>query len=393
MGSIKDKAAIIGMGCTRFANHHDRDLEDLVVEAVTSALEDARCKKEDIDCFYWGSAFSGGMSGLNLSTKIKVNKPVTRLENYCATGQDAIRNACYAVASGVVDIAMAVGAEKLNDTGYSGLIIPPDQDDQTALELSAPSVFNWLAVAYSAKYNIPFEQLRKALVHVAFKNHQNGALNPKAMFRSAVPENVIAKSPIISAPYLTIMDCSGVSDGAAAAVITRADMALKYTKNPMYIKAAQLIASTGKEEYTADYDFTNIEAAGESARRAYKEAGITDPVKEIDAIAVHDCFTITEIILCEELGLSSRGEGWKDVLSGKFDRNGEMPVNIDGGLKAFGHPVGASGIRMLYEFWQQFQGLAGERQLSLPRIAAAQNLGGSPSKCVSSFIIVGKELG
>lgn len=392
MGSIKDKTAIIGMGCTRFGNHHDRDLEDLVVEAVGSALEEARLKMEDVDCFYWGCAFSG-MSGINLSSKIKVNKPVTRLENYCATGSEAVRNACYAVASGVFDIAVAVGGEKLNDSGYSGLIVPPDVDDRTLVDMTTPAMFNMLAVAYSAKYDIPHEELRKALIRVAYKNHRNGALNPKAMFRSEVPENVIAQSPIIAAPFLTIMDCSGISDGAAAAVITRADLAHKYTEAPMYVKAAQLIATSGKEEYTAGYNFTELTAAGESARRAYAEAGIVDPVSQLDSLAVHDCFTITEIILYEELGISKRGEGWKDVLQGKFDHDGKVPVNIDGGLKAFGHPIGASGIRMLYEFWLQFKGEAGQRQLKAPRLAAAQNLGGAPYKHVSSFVVVGNELG
>lgn len=394
MGSIKDKAAIIGMGCTRFGNHHDRDLEDMVVEAVFGALEDARLTINDIDSFYWGCVYSG-TAGVSLSTRIKVNQPVTRLENYCATGSEAVRNACYAVASGAVDIAMAVGGEKLNDTGYSGLVIAPEFDDKTAADycLTAPSVFHMLAVAYSEKYNVPYEQLRKALVRVAYKNHYNGSLNPKAMFRQEVPEDVIAKSPMICAPYLTIMDCSGVADGAAAAIITRAELAPKFTKKPMYVKAAQLIASSGKEEFTDCYNFTDIYAAGESARRAYQEAGITDPVNELDMVAVHDCFTITEIILCEELGLSKRGEGWKDVLEGKFDLRGEIPVNIDGGLKAFGHPIGATGMRMLYEYWLQFKGEAGERQLKAPRLAAAQNLGGAPFRCVSSFIIVGNELG
>lgn len=392
--SIKDKVAIVGMGNTRFSNHHDRDLEDLIVEATEAALKEANLTIDDVDAFYLGSAFTGGMSGLNLSTKLKIkNKPVTRLENYCATGSEAVRNAAYAVASGTYDVVMAIGAEKLNDTGYSGLVVPPQVEDRTDLEVTAPSIFNMMAVAYSEKYGIKYEDLRKALVRTAYKNHYNGSFNSKAMFRKALPQEVIEKSPPVAAPYLTIMDCSGVSDGASAAIVTRAEMASKYTNTPMYIKAAQLTASSGEEELCQDYDFTELRSAHESARRAYEEAGINDPVKEIDMAAVHDCFTITEIILCEELQLSKRGEGWKDVLNGKFDKDGDIPVNIDGGLKSFGHPIGASGIRMLYEFWLQFKGEAGERQLDDPKLAVAQNLGGAPYKSVSSFIVVGKELG
>lgn len=392
--SIKDKVAIVGMGNTRFSNHHDRDLEDLIVEAAETALKEANLTLEDVDAFYLGAAFTGGMSGLNLSTKLKIkNKPVTRLENYCATGAEAVRNGAYAVASGTYDVVMAIGAEKLNDSGYSGLIVPPEYDDHTGLEITAPSLFNMCAVAYCEKYGIEYEDMRKALVRVAYKNHYNGSLNPKAMFRKVIPQEIIAKSPPIAAPYLTIMDCSGVSDGASAAIITRSDVATKYTDTPMYIKAAQLIASSGKDELSPDYDFTQIEVVGVSASRGYKEAGIKDPLKEIDLVAVHDCFTITEILNYEELQLSKRGEGWKDALNGKFDIDGEIPVNIDGGLKSFGHPIGASGIRMLYEFWLQFKGEAGQRQLDNPKLAAAQNLGGAPYKGVSSFIIVGKELG
>lgn len=391
--SIKDKVAIVGMGNTRFANHHDRDLEDLIVEAAEAALKEANLTIDDVDAFYLGCAFSG-MSGLNLSTKLKIkNKPVTRLENYCATGSEAVRNAAYAVASGTYDVVMAIGGEKLNDTGYSGLIFPPMSEDRTEVDVTAPSIFNMCAVAYSEKYGIKYEDLRKALVRAAYKNHYNGSLNPKAMFRKAIPQEIIEKSPPVAAPYLTIMDCSGVSDGAAAAIITRSDLATKYTDTPMYIKAAQLTSSSGEEELLPDYDFTELRTAGESARLAYKEAGIKDPANEIDMAAVHDCFTITELILCEELQLSKRGEAWKDVLNGKFDKDGELPVNIDGGLKSFGHPIGASGIRMLYEFWLQFRGEAGQRQLDNPKLAIAQNLGGAPYRSVSSFIVVGKELG
>lgn len=388
---IKDRVAVVGMGCTKFGERYDAGVNDLLVEAVTSCLESAGMELKDVDAF-WFSTFKSGIAGTTFSTAMKTQyKPVTRLENMCCSGLDAFRNACYAVASGVVDVAMAVGVEKMKDGGYSGLTAPNIDNDYSSPQSSAPSIFALIPNAYCNRYNVPFQSVRDAMTHISWKSHSNGALNPRAMFRKEIPLEVVAKSPIVAHP-LTVMDCSGVSDGAAAAIITRADVAKNYNPEPMYVKALQLCAGPGKDT-TSGYDYTWVEEINRSAIQAYKEAGITKPREELSLCEVHDCFSITEMIICEDLLLSERGTAWKDCLDGVFDRTGQIPVNIDGGLKSFGHPIGASGLRMIFESWLQSHGQAGGRQLPDFRLGLAQNLGGACHGGVSGCAIVGKELG
>ncbi len=389
---IRDKAAVIGMGCSKFGERFDCSLEDLMVEAVTEALADAGMELSDIDAFWFGT-YSSGLAGDTLSNRLKIQyKPVTRLENKCCTGTDAFRNACYAVASGACNVAMAIGAEKLKDGGYSGLAIPNWECDRTVPDPSAPACFALSGSAYAHKYGLTEQQLRQALCRISFKNHSNGALSPKAMFRAEVPMEKIMNMPYIAYP-LTIMDCSGVSDGCACAIITRTEDAKKYRSDPVYVKALQIVAGPARSEKHQSYDFTTVVETTYAARAAYAEAGITDPRREITMAEVHDCFSITELMLYEDLGFSARGEGWRDVLSGVFDRDGELPVNIDGGLKAFGHPIGATGIRMIYEMWLQFHGKAGARQRENMKLGMTHNMGGTPYSCVSAISIVGRELG
>ena len=249
-----------------------------------------------------------------------------------------------------------------------------------------------LVPAYCEKYGVEYSDMREAMAHVAYKNHSNGALNPKALYQKEVPIDKILASPMLCEPYLTIMDCSGVSDGCACAIIMRTQDALKHRKDPMFVKCADFAAGPGTNEICTGYDYTSIGETAHMAPAAYKHANIADPCKELDIVEFHDCFTITEICLYEDLLLSERGHGWRDSIDGTFARNGKLPVNIDGGLKSFGHPIGASGIRMLYESWLQFHGRAGKRQLDDPKMGLAHNLGGWPWLCVSSITIVGKEL-
>lgn len=389
---IKDRVATIGMGCSKFGERFDCNQDDLLIEAVNEALADAGIEFNDIDAFWYGT-FTSGLAGISFSNRMKSQyKPVTRVENMCCTGMEAFRNASYAVAAGVCDVAMAIGVEKLKDSGYSGLALPPLDYDRTAPDLSAPAMFALLGPSYAHKYGLSDKQLREVLARIAYKNHANGALNPKAQFRAEVPMEKILKSPMIAYP-LTIMDCSGVSDGCACAIITRAEDAKNYRKDPMYVKALQIAAGPAKSERHQSYDFTTVVETCYAAEAAYKEAGITDPRKEISLAEVHDCFTVTELVLYEDLMLSERGNGWRDVLDGVFDRTGALPVNIDGGLKSFGHPIGASGLRMIYESWLQFQGKAGKRQMENPRLGLAHNMGGMPYSCVAAISIVGKDLG
>ncbi|MCF6095300.1 acetyl-CoA acetyltransferase [Microaerobacter geothermalis] len=388
---ICDQVAVIGMGCTRFAEHWDKSVDDLLVEAAYEAFDDAGIAPTDIDAAWLGTMDSG-YAGMTLSGALKTQYiPVTRVENMCATGSEAFRNACYAVASGAYDLVLAIGVEKLKDSGYSGLVLNEKPGDGTALNITAPAAFSFIAPAYFNKYDIDPKQGKEVLTRIAWKNHKNGSLNPKAQYRSEVPMEKIAKSPMVAAP-LGVMDCSGVADGAAAAIIVRTEDARKYRKDPMYVKALSIAAGPGDGRLRQDFDFTSIRENIAAATDAYRQAGITNPRKQIDMAEVHDCFTPTELVIYEDLGFSQRGHGWKDVLNGVFDLDGELPVNPDGGLKSFGHPIGASGLRMLYEMYLQFQGRAGKRQLSDPKIGLTHNLGGFPWQCVSFVSIVGKEL-
>ena len=386
---IRDRVAIVGMGCTPFGEHWDKGTDDLLVEAVTEAHTSAGVDGDAIDA-YWLGTMGSGVSGLVLSEALKLPyKPVTRLENMCATGSEAIRNAAYAVASGAYDLVMAVGVEKLKDSGYSGLTGSRPPDDGTASSMTAPATFSLLAPAYAKKYGVDEGQLKEVLARIAWKNHVNGAKNPKAQFRREVPMEKILASPRV-AGMLGIFDCSGVSDGSAAAILCRAEDAHKYTDQPIFIKALSFAAGPAEGYYSQDYDFTTFPEVAHTATDAYRQAGVENPREEISMAEVHDCFTATELVLMEDMGFSARGQGWKDVLEGRFDGKGPQPVNPDGGLKSFGHPIGASGLRMMYEMWLQLRGEADERQIQDPKLGMTHNLGGAPGRCVSFVSIVGK---
>ena len=388
---IRDRVAIIGMGCTPFGEHWGRSADDLLVDAVTECLASApTVSQDDVDA-YWLGTLGSGQSGLTLSKALNTGyKPVTRVENYCASGSESFRNACYAVASGAYDVVMATGVEKLKDSGYSGLLRGDPPGDGTASELSmtAPAAFSMLDPAYCARYGVDPAAMRAAMTHVAWKNHVNGARNPKAQFRAEVPKDKIEAAPKV-AGRLGVFDCSGVSDGAAAALIVRAEDAERYTGRPVYVKALSLVAGPALGAVDPDYDYTTFPEVVRSVADAYAQAGVTDPRRQLSLAEVHDCFTPTELVLMEDMGFSDRGQAWKDILAGDFELGGRLPVNPDGGLKSFGHPVGASGLRMLYEAWLQFRGEAGERQLDDPKLALTHNLGGRPGSCVSFVSLVG----
>jgi acetyl-CoA C-acetyltransferase len=391
---IRDKVAIVGMGCTAFGEHWTRSADDLLVDATEECFADTPAVgKDDVDA-YWLGTMSSGQSGLVLSRPLRLDyKPVTRVENFCATGSEAFRNACYAVASGAYDRVMAVGVEKLKDSGYSGLVRSNAPSDGTSPEISltAPAAFSLLDPAYCKKYGVDPDAMREAMTHVAWKNHANGAKNPRAQFRKEVSKEKIAATAGNVAGRLGVFDCSGVSDGAACALIVRAEDAHLYTDRPMYVKALSMVAGPASGPIDPSYDYTTFEEVTRSAQDAYRQAGVSNPRSEISLAEVHDCFTPTEIVLMEDMGFSERGHAWRDVLDGVFDLDGELPVNPDGGLKSFGHPVGASGLRMLFECWLQFRGEAGDRQVADPKLGMTHNLGGRPGTCVSFVSIVGRQ--
>ncbi|KKF03564.1 acetyl-CoA acetyltransferase [Mycolicibacterium obuense] len=390
---IAGKVAVVAMGCSSFGERWDASTDDLILEAYQECLSSVSgIERDDVDA-YWLGTLSSGLGGLTLSRAIgSDDKPVTRVENFCATGSEAFRNACYAVAAGAYDVVMAVGVEKLKDSGYSGLLRQDPPGDGTAPEISmtAPAAFSLLDPAYCARYGVHPDEMRAAMTHVAWKNHDNGTRNPKAQFRSPVSRETIDGAAKV-AGRLGVFDCSGVSDGAACALIVPADRAHDYTDTPMYVEALSLVAGSTRGAMDPAYDYTTFPEVVKAAKDAYAQAGIDRPGEQLSLAEVHDCFTPTEIVLMEDLGFAEPGHAWKDVLGGEFDADGRLPINPDGGLKSFGHPVGASGLRMLYEAWLQFRGQAGDRQLSDPHTALTHNLGGRPGGCVSFVSVVSRE--
>ncbi|WP_025900008.1 acetyl-CoA acetyltransferase [Sneathiella glossodoripedis] len=395
---IKDKVAILGMGCSRFGERWNDNAEDLIVEAFVEAIEDAGIDKSQIDAAWFGTGIEEqhvGKSAVPLSMALRLpNIPVTRVENYCASGSEALRGAVYAVASGAADIAMAVGVEKLKDTGYGGL---PQRSRGAVNDLfwanaSAPGSFAQLASAYAAKHKINAKDLKRAMAHVSVKSHENGSKNPKAHLRNKIDEDKVMNAPMIAEP-LGLFDCCGVSDGSAVAIVTTPEIAKSLGKKDLVtVKAMQLSASNGREAQHNSWDGSHFVTTRAAAKRAYQEAGITNPREQISMFEVHDCFSITELVTMEDLFISSEGRAVNDIMDGFYDADGKIPCQIDGGLKCFGHPIGASGIRMIYEMYLQLSGRAGERQREDdPVFGMTHNLGGFPHQNVCSLTIVGRE--
>jgi acetyl-CoA C-acetyltransferase len=395
MESIRDKVAIVGMGCTKFGERWDKGVEDLLVEAAYEALEDAGIQPRDIQAAWLGTVFSG-VTAITLSPLGLQYIPMTRVENMCATGTEAVRAASYAVAAGACDIALAIGVEKLKDSGQTGVKGPaivgdnPDGSSGIGSGFSAPASFAYLGTRYFHQYGLEPEYGKRLLAEIAVKNHYNGSLNPKAHFQNRLTVEQVVQAPIVAWP-LGLYDCCGVSDGAAAAIVVRADMAKDFRADPIYIKALAISVGARQGCMRQDYDYVHIEENVIASRVAYDQAGIKDPRKELSLAEVHDCFTCHELILYEDLGFSPRGRAKDDIGAGTFKLTGELPVNTDGGLKCFGHPLGATGLRMMYEVYKQLQDKAGPRQVKNPRLGLTHNLGGNAGMGIGSCVVLGNE--
>lgn len=392
---IKDKVAVIGMGCSKFGERWDIGPAELLAEAFEEALGDAGIDRKQIEAAWYGSCsdpISVGNSAIPASMALRLDGiPVSHMENMCATGSEALRAAAYAVASGAVDFALAIGAEKLKDTGYGGLpFVYKGTFNDLWLPLgSTPAGFAQLAAGYRAKYGISKEDLKRAMAHVSWKSHQNGTLSPKAHLRKAISMEQILGAPMIADP-LGLYDCCGVSDGAAAAIVTTPEIARALGRKDMVtIKSIQLAISSGVESGTNQWDGSYVRTTRAAVQKAYAEAGIKDPRKELSLLEVHDCFSITELVTMEDLAISPDGGAVHDILDGFFDRDGGLPCQVDGGLKCFGHPIAASGLRMAYEIYNQLQGRAGERQLANPSLGLVHNLGGVPYLGIAAISILG----
>ena len=388
-GSIKDKIAIIGVGATKFGEHWEKSQYDLLLEAATEAFKDAGIKdpQEEIDAIWSGiQYYFTGLSGGMAADSLKIyGKPVTRVENFCASGMDAFRNACFAVASGKEDVVLACGVEKLLDEGSAGL--PGFREfGHPILSLpSAPAMFCFAASRSFAEYGWTKEDLAR----VAVKNHDNGAEHPKAHFRKRITIEDVMKAPMIADP-LGRYDCCAMSDGSAALVVTTPEIAESYATHAndyVVVKANALSVNTLFPWYKPSYTFLGFPTTQGAAQAAYTEAGIT--AKDVSFAEVHDCFTITEMVNYQDLGFIPQGEAAQWLKDGGPMHDGEKPVNISGGLKCFGHPIGATGCRMLYEVTKQLQNRAEGRQVKDPEYGLAHNLGGAFT--VASVTILGKK--
>ena len=373
--AIRDKVAIVGMGCCKFRENWDKSPEDMIVEAAFEAYEDAGLDnpQEQIEAVFCGAVYpSKGTAEVADALKL-FGKPVSMTQNYCATGTDALRFGVFGVACGLYDTVLVVGFDKPKDRGVSG--VSAVTTGVRGLPMTPAGWFSLCAARYFETYGAGREDLAK----IAVKNHHNGTLAPKSMLKREITVEDVLKAPLISWPF-GLYDCCAQSDGAAVAVLTRRDLARRFRDDYVLIRAIT-IALGPNPQHDPTFDFLRWKPTVYAAQDAYKQAGITNPFTEIDIAQVHDCFTLTELLTYEDLGLSEKGAAKEHIAAGTFELSGELPVNTDGGLKTFGHPTGATGVRMLYENYKQLQGKAGARQVKDATVALSHNLGGAPQTC------------
>lgn len=377
--------AIIGVGCTEFGELWDRSFRDIFVEAGVSAIEDANLQGGKIDALYVGNMSGGrfieqehiGSLIADYSGLASFHIPSTRVEAACASGGLALRQGIIAVASGYHDIVIAGGAEKMTDvdveTTTDALAAAADREWEGVMGATFPGLYAMIARLHMHKYGTTSEQLAS----VAVKNHHNGTMNPKAQFQNEISIDAVLNSVMVADP-LHVFDCSPISDGAAAVVLAPAEIAKKFTDTPIYVKASA--QASGTLSLHDRPDITTIDAAVAAANRAYKMAKVTP--KDIDFAEVHDCFTIAEICAIEDLGFVKKGEGGKASQEGMTAIGGKIPINTSGGLKACGHPVGATGVKQAVEMVLQLRGEAGKRQIDGAEIGLTHNVGGSGGTAV-----------
>ena len=391
MESIKDKVAIIGMGCTQFGELWDKGPYDLIIDSCFEAFDDAGISPQDIQAAWFASLVSG-FSGSRLSNALKFEHiPITRVENFCSGGLHALANACHAVASGVCDIALACGIEKLKDRATGFAMVNPEPSDSSKVIPETPpaNMFAQIAIRYFDNQGWDIAEGKEVLARISVKSHHNGTLSPKAHLRRDITIEQVMKAPIIVHP-LGLFDCCGLSDGAAAAIVTRPDLAKSFRKDYVLVKGLGFNSGAGQAILQDDYDFLHVQENIMAGKIAYEQAGIEDPRTEIDIAQVHDCFSIHEFILYEELGFSPKGKAREDVEAGTFALDGDLPVNTDGGLKCFGHPLSASGLRMTYEIYKQLQEKAGPRQVKNARTGLTHNAGGMVGSLNAAVAIYGR---
>ena len=377
--------AVIGAGITAFGERWDTSFRDLCTEAGVAALEDANVAGEQIDAMFVGSMSAGRFIGqehvgalvadyVGLGGELHV--PATRVEAACASGGLAFRQAVAAVASGMSDVVVAAGVEKMTDVSDATDVLAgaADREWESFAGATFPGLYAMIACDYMNKYGLTREQLAQ----VAVKNHYHGARNPFAQFRSEITQSTVMKSTIVASP-LRLFDCSPVSDGAAVVIVCPLERAKEFTDTPIKVLAS---AQAGDTITLHDRpDFSTMGATVAAGNSAFRQAKLER--KDIDFVEVHDCFTIAELCAIEDLGFVPKGTAGKFTEEGETQIGGKLPVNTSGGLKACGHPVGATGIKQVWEVVQQLRGEAGKRQVEGAEIGMTQNVGGTGATVVS----------
>jgi len=372
------KVAIIGVGLTKFGELWDVSLRRLMLEAGARAIEDAGIDGKKIDAIYVGNMSAGQFISQEHIASLIVDHagltpiPCTRVEAACASGGSALRQAVITVASGIHDIVVAAGIEKMTDVlteqTTEALITAADQEWEAFVGATFPGIYALMARRHMYEFGTTEEQLAK----VAVKNHHNACFNPCAQYQMEITVEDVLNSAPVTTP-LKLLDCSPITDGAACVILAPLDRAREFTDTPI------LVAGTGQASDTISLHdrqtLTGIAATNKAAELAYKMAGVGP--NDIDLAEVHDCFTIAEIMAIEDLGFCKKGDGGKATERGETAIGGRIPINTSGGLKGKGHPVGATGIAQAVEITQQLRGEAGKRQVNGAEIGLTHNVGGS----------------
>ncbi|MEM4366889.1 MAG: thiolase domain-containing protein [Candidatus Anstonellales archaeon] len=377
------KVAVIGVGMTKFGEHWDKGLRDLTLEAGIKAIEDAGVGGKDIEAGYVGNMAGGSFAGQEhlgalLADYMGLNPiPMTRVEGACASGGMAVRQGFMAVASGMHDIVVVGGVEKMTDIGTEATTKVLGGAGDQEWELFLGATFPGLYALMATRYMNDFGAKEEHLAMVAVKNHKHGSLNPYAQYQNEITVETVMKSKMIADP-LKVFDSSPITDGAAAVVLAPLERAKEFTDTPV-----EIAASTQASDSLAlnnRQSLTSLNATRIAAKKAYERAGIS--AQDIDFAEVHDCFTIAELLAIEDLGFFEKGQGYKAVEEGLTYLGSKIPINTSGGLKACGHPVGATGVKQVVEAVWQLRGEAGNRQVSGAEIGLTHNVGGSGATAV-----------
>jgi len=373
------EVAIIGCGMTKFGELWPLSIRDIFVEAALKAMADAHV--DHIDSMYIGNMTAGIFVGQEHIGSVMADYlgvspiPATRVESACASGGLALRQGFIEVASGLNDIVLVGGVEKMTDSSDPtyALASAADREYEAYNGVTFPGLYAMIARAHMHKYGTTREQL--ALV--AVKNHKNGSMNPNAQFQKEISIDTVLNSTLVADP-LRLMDCSPISDGAACVILCPLSEAKKYTDTPVKIIGSGF--ATDSIALHQRKDITILNAVVESGQQAFKMAGLTPD--KIDLAEVHDCFTIAEICVIEDLGFTEKGKGGEFIEKGLANIDGKIPINASGGLKSKGHPVGATGVAQVVEIFEQLRGNVGKRQVKNAHIGLAQNMGGSGGSSV-----------